>query len=132
MTKAKSRQFTAHLPQALAQRIDLCARYSGKAADTIVSDLVAACMEDLPAVIEEGAEGVEKLLQLLQQGNVSGYQRASEFLQDVIEEVTMPAVVEARKAQGLERLPSQRSENEKRPVTSKTASAIGGSESSHA
>ena len=104
MAEPRNHQFTAYLSPELAKRLNVCARYSGKAADTIVSDLVAACMEDLPTVENEGAEGVEKLLQLLQQGNVQGYEKARRLLDDIIERETMGAVVEAREARGLQRL----------------------------
>lgn len=107
MPKIRNRQFTAHLPPHLADRVELCARYSGKAVDTIVSDLVAACMEDLTDIESDGAEGVEKLLTLLQQGNVQGYERAVAFVSDVVERVTMAPVVEAREALGLSRLSPQ-------------------------
>lgn len=104
MPAARNFQFTAHLSPDLAKRLNVCARYTGKAADTIVSDLVAACMEDLHDVLEDGAESVESLLKLLQQGNLNGYRKATELLSEIVEEVTMPEVVAVRKELGLERL----------------------------
>lgn len=127
--KTKTRRVSILLPADLGERAAYTAKNSGRSVEDFLSDLVMCAMEDLPEIEDKGAERVESVLGYAMARNVTAYEKAKALFADIIEEVTMGPVVEARKAQGLERLPSERSENAQRPRLSMPEVSPGGRES---